>query len=348
MDFKIDGRAIGDGQPVYIIAEVSANHGGSFETAKEMIRGARDAGADAVKLQTYTADTMTLETDAEHFVIRQGTIWDGRTLHDLYQEAYTPWEWQPELKRLADSLGISLFSTPFDASAVDFLEEMGVGAHKIASFEITDVPLIERCAATGKPIIISTGIAEEADIQDALAACRRAGNAQIALLKCTSSYPAPLDAMNLRMIPDLAARFGVISGLSDHSLGLEAPIVATALGARIIEKHFILDRSAGGPDAAFSLELDDFARMVEAVRNAEETLGTVGYTLSEAARRARELSRSLFVARDIPMGGELTDANIRAVRPGFGLAPKHLDALIGRHAKRPLAKGTPLRWEDID
>ncbi|MFH1530203.1 MAG: pseudaminic acid synthase [Pseudomonadota bacterium] len=348
MEFRIDGRPVGDGHPVYIIAEVSANHGGSFERAREMIRAARDAGADAVKLQTYTADTMTLDSDAAPFVIRQGTIWDGRTLHDLYQEAFTPWEWQPELKKWADSLGISLFSTPFDATAADFLEGMGVGAHKIASFEITDIPLIEYVAAKGRPMIISTGIAEEEDIREALAACRRVGNEEIALLKCTSSYPAPLDGMNLRMIPDLAARFGVISGLSDHSLGAEAPVVAVALGARIIEKHFILDRSAGGPDAAFSLQVEEFAAMVQAVRDAEKALGTVNYALSESARRAREFSRSLFVAEDIPPGGELNERNIRSVRPGFGLAPKHLPEVLGRRALRHLAAGTPLRWEDLD
>ncbi len=348
MEFAIDERLVGNGHPVYIIAEISANHGGSFETAREMIHAARDAGADAVKLQTYTADTMTLDSDAAPFVINQGTIWDGRTLHDLYQEAHTPWEWQPKLKKWADELGISLFSTPFDASATDFLEGMDVGAHKIASFEITDIPLIEYVAGKGRPVIISTGIAEEADIREALAACRRAGNDDIALLKCTSSYPAPLDQMNLSMIPDLAARFGVVSGLSDHSLGIEAPVIAAALGARIIEKHFILDRSAGGPDATFSLEVNEFAAMVEAVRNVEKALGTVSYTLPESAQRARELSRSLFIARDIPPGGELTARNIRSVRPGFGLAPKHLPEVMGRHARRHLTAGSPLRWEDID
>ena len=347
MEFTVDGRPLGDGHPVYIIAEVSANHGGSFETAREMIRAARDAGADAVKLQTYTADTMTLDSDAEPFVIRQGTIWDGRTLHDLYQEACTPWEWQPDLKRWADELGISLFSTPFDSTSVDFLEAMDVGAYKIASFEITDVNLIEYVASKGRPVIISTGIAEETDIREALAACRRAGNEQIALLKCTSSYPAPLDEMNLRMIPDLARRFSVLSGLSDHTLGAETPVVAVALGARIIEKHFILDRSMGGPDAAFSLEVDELAAMVEAVRNAEKLLGTVDYTLSEKARRAREFSRSIFVSADVTAGDEFTAQNLRSVRPGFGLPPKHLPELMGRRAARDLAMGTPLRWEDV-
>ena len=347
MEFTVDGRPIGDGHPVYVIAEISANHGGSFETAREMIRAAVDAGADAVKLQTYTADTMTLDSDAEPFVIRQGTIWDGRTLHELYQEACTPWEWQPELKRWAGELGISLFSTPFDPTSVDFLEAMDVGAYKIASFEITDVNLIEYIASKGRPVIISTGIAEETDISEALAACQRAGNEEIALLKCTSSYPAPLDEMNLRMIPDLAQRFGVISGLSDHTLGLEAPVVAVALGAKIIEKHFILDRSMGGPDASFSLDLDELAAMIEAVRNAEKLLGTVDYTLSEKARRAREFSRSLFVAEDIPAGAELTASNVRSVRPGFGLPPKHLPEILGRRAARDLARGTPLSWDDI-
>ena len=347
MEFSIDGRPVGDGHPVYVIAEVSANHGGRFETAKEMIRAARDAGADAVKLQTYTADTMTLDSDAAPFVIRQGTIWDGRTLHDLYEEAFTPWEWQPELKKWAGELGISLFSTPFDATAVDFLEQMGVGAYKIASFEITDLPLIETTAARGRPMILSTGIAEEADIREALAACHRAGNRQVALLKCTSSYPAPLDEMNLRMIPDLAQRFGVIAGLSDHSMGLETPVAAVALGARIIEKHFILERSMGGPDAAFSLEMDEFARMVEAVRNTEQLLGTVNYTLSEKARRAREFSRSLFVAADMAAGETFTRQNLRSVRPGFGLPPKHLPEILGRAAARDLPRGTPLSWDDV-
>jgi len=348
MEFTIDGRPVGDGHPVYIIAEVSANHGGRLETAREMIRAARDAGADAVKLQTYTADTLTLDSDEEPFVIRQGTIWDGRTLHDLYREAATPWEWQPELKRWADELGITLFSTPFDPSAVDFLADMHVGAYKIASFEVTDVPLIEYAAARGRPMIISTGVAEEEDIREALRACERAGNRQVALLKCTSSYPAPLDEMNLRMIPDLAQRFDVVVGLSDHTLGQEAPVVAAALGAAIIEKHFILDRSAGGPDAAFSLEVDEFAGMVEAVRRAERLLGVVDYSLSERAGKARELSRSLFVAEDVAAGEELTPGNVRSVRPGFGLAPKHLPEVLGRRAARDLRAGAPLGWEDIE
>jgi len=348
MEFRIDGRPVGEGHPVYVIAEISANHGGRFETAMEMVRAAHEVGADAVKLQTYTADTLTLDSDAEPFVLRQGTIWDGRTLHELYREAATPWEWQPELKRQADALGISLFSTPFDPGAVDFLGDMGVGAYKIASFEITDVPLIEYAAARGRPLIISTGVATEEDLGEALAACRRAGNPQVALLKCTSSYPAPLDEMNLRMIPDLAERFGVISGLSDHTMGIEAPVVAVALGAKIIEKHFILERSIGGPDAAFSLELDEFARMVEAVRNAELLLGTVDYALSEKARVARQLSRSLFVAEDVAAGEAFTPRNLRSVRPGFGLPPKHLPEILGRLAARDLHAGAPLRWEDVE
>jgi pseudaminic acid synthase len=347
MAFCIDGRPIGEGHPVYIIAEISANHLGRLDLACELVRAAGRAGADAVKLQTYTADTMTLDSAKDPFVIRQGTIWDGRTLYDLYQEASTPWAWHPELGRVAKQAGISLFSTPFDTTAVDFLAQLGVGAIKIASFEVTDVPLIEHAAALHLPMIISTGIATEDDIRTAIEACRRVGNTQIALLQCTSAYPAPLDEMNLCMIPDLARRFDVVPGLSDHTMGPETPIVAVALGARIVEKHLTLDRGMGGPDAPFSLEEREFAAMVASVRNAECLVGKVDYRLSERARQARELSRSLFIVADIEAGEELTRANIRAIRPGFGLPPKLLPALLGRRAARDLTRGTPLTWDCI-
>lgn len=339
----IGSREISERSPVYIIAEISANHNGSLSTAREMIRAAKEAGADAVKIQTYTADTITLDCDNDYFKIQQGTLWDGKTLHDLYKEAYTPWEWQPELKAYADSIRITLFSSPFDQTAVDFLETMDVPAYKIASFEITDIPLIEYTAAKGKPLIISTGVAEEADIQEALAACRRSGNDQVILLKCTSSYPAPLEEMNLRTMADMAERFDVMSGLSDHTMELTTPVAAVALGARVIEKHFILDRSMGGPDAAFSLTIDEFSAMVKAVRDTEKLLGSVTYELSEKSKKSREFSRSLFVSEDMKAGDVITEANVRSVRPGFGMHPKFLPRILGKKVTRDLKRGEPLK-----
>lgn len=332
---------------VFIIAELSANHNGSLETALRTIDAMKDAGADAVKLQTYTPDTITLDCDSDLFTISQGTLWDKRKFADLYAEAMTPWEWHPVLFEHARSLGMEAFSSPFDPSAVDFLETLDVPAYKIASFEITDIPLIEYTAAKGKPIIISTGIATLNDIEEALAACRRAGNDQITLLKCTSAYPAALEEMNLLTISDMVSRFDATVGLSDHTMSLSAPVAAVALGARVIEKHFILDRGMGGADSAFSLEPAEFRAMVDAVRDTEKLMGTVTYELSPKSLKSREFSRSLFVAEEVKAGDILTTRNVRSVRPGFGLPPKYLPEILGRHFTADCPKGTPLDWDLI-
>lgn len=329
---------------VFIIAELSANHNGNIETALESIKGAKRAGADAIKLQTYTADTITLDSDSDDFLIK-GTLWDGRRLHELYQEAYTPWEWHARLFEAAKREGLVCFSSPFDVSAVDFLETLNVPAYKIASLEITDIPLIEYVASKGKPIIISTGIADEKDIEQALEACRRSGNNQIALLKCTSSYPAPMDEANLLMIPDFIRRFNVVAGLSDHTMGITAPVAATILGAQIIEKHFILDRAIGGPDAAFSLNEEEFKSMVIAVREAEKSVGKVDYTLTPGQVKARTFARSLYVVKDVKAGEILTNENVKSIRPGYGLHPKYLPEVLGRKAAKDLVAGTRLTME---
>ena len=327
---------------VFIIAELSANHNGSLEMAKETIRAMKDSGADAVKLQTYTPDTITLDVDNDYFRIKQGTVWDGRGLYELYREAMTPWEWHEELFALIDSLGMVYFSSPFDFSAVDFLENLNVPMYKIASFEITDTNLIRYCAQRQKPMIISTGIAGLTDIELAVETCRSVGNNQITLLKCTSSYPAPLNEMNLMTIADMKSRFGCEVGLSDHTMDSVAPVVAVALGATVIEKHFILDRKLGGADSGFSLEPAEFAKMVEQIRETEQILGSVNYELTPKTKSSREFARSLFVAEDVEAGGELTAQNIRSVRPGFGLHPKYLGEVIGKKASRNLTKGEPL------
>lgn len=332
---------------VFIIAELSANHNGSLETAKETIRAMKESGADAVKLQTYTPDTITLNCDNDYFRIKQGTVWDGRGLYELYAEAMTPWEWHEELFGLARSLGMEVFSSPFDKSAVDFLEELNPYAYKIASFEITDTPLIEYAAAKKRPMIISTGVAELADIELAVETCKKVGNNDITLLKCTSSYPAPLEEMNLATIADMKSRFGCKVGLSDHSMSIAAPVVAVALGAEVIEKHFILDRKMGGADSSFSLEPHEFADMVRTVRDAQKLIGKITYELSEKSKKSREFARSLFVSEDIEAGGELTAQNIRSVRPGFGLHPKHFGDILGKTAVRNLKKGEPLTWDMI-
>ena len=343
MELKIGNRKIGAKYPTFIIAELSANHHHDFTVAKESIRAIKETGADAVKFQTYTPDTITLNCDNEYFRIKQGTIWDGKKLYDLYQEAYMPWEWQPKLKEYAESLGLFCFSTPFDRTAVDFLKKMKVPAYKIASFEITDIPLIEYTALQGKPLLISTGIAALKDIKDAINACRKMGNSKIALLKCTSAYPAPLSEMNLSMIPDLTERFGVVAGISDHSLGLTVPVAAAALGAKIIEKHFILDKKLGGPDAAFSLDLKDFKEMVSEVRKVESAIGKVYYGLADKTRKNREFSRSLFAAKDILPGEVFNADNVRSVRPGYGLHPKYFSRIIGKRARKMIKYGTPLK-----
>ncbi|MCX6074652.1 MAG: pseudaminic acid synthase [Campylobacterales bacterium] len=334
-------------EKVFIIAELSANHNGSLETALKTITAMSEAGADAIKLQTYTPDTITLDCDSDMFTISQGTQWDKRKFYDLYAEAMTPWEWHPILFNHAKSLGMEPFSSPFDPSAVDFLSQLEVPAYKIASFEITDIPLIEYTASKGKPIIISTGIATLRDIEEALDACRRVGNDQITLLKCTSAYPADLEEMNLLTVSDMRERFGVTVGLSDHTMSIAAPIAAVALGARVIEKHFILDRRMGGADSAFSLEPAEFKAMVDAVRDTEKLLGKVTYDLSPKSLKSREFSRSLFVAEDVKEGDVLTATNVRSVRPGFGMAPKHLPAILGKRFSSSALKGTPLSWELI-
>ncbi|MEL5865096.1 pseudaminic acid synthase [Clostridium cochlearium] len=345
--FKINNIKIGEGGKTFIIAEMSANHLQDYDRAIEIIKMAKWAGADAIKFQTYTADTITIDCDNEYFQITQGTIWDGTTLHKLYQEAYIPWEWQPKLKKIAEEEGLICFSSPFDKTAVDFLEEMDVPAYKIASFEITDIPFIEYIASKGKPVIISTGIATLSDIEEAVNACKRMGNNQIVLLKCTSSYPAPVEDANLRTIPNIAETFNVVAGLSDHTLGSEVAIAAVALGAKIIEKHFTLKRSDGGPDAKFSMEPHEFKQMVEDIRNVEKALGSVNYALTGKQIKSREHSRSLFVVKDIKKGEIFTEENVKSIRPGFGLPTKYINDIIGRTCEENLRKGTPLKWEHI-
>ena len=348
MEIKIGKRNIGNDNPVFIIAELSANHLHNFDLAVDTIKAIKESGADAIKLQTYTPDTITIDSDNEYFQIKQDTLWDGKTLYELYKEAYTPWEWQPKLKELAEELGLIVFSSPFDRTAVDFLEEMNVPAYKVASFEITDIPLIEYIASKGKPVIISTGISTLSDIEEAVNACKRMGNHQISLLKCTSAYPAPFKEMNLRTILNLKDTFKAVVGISDHTLGISVPIASVALGAKIIEKHFILDRNMGGPDAAFSLEPEEFRSMVKAVREVESALGDVNYELTEKIKKSREFSRSLFIVEDVKAGDKLTPENVRSVRPGFGLHPRYLDRILGRKAKKDIKKGTPLDWDLVE
>jgi pseudaminic acid synthase len=330
---------------VYIIAELSANHNGSLQTALDTIKAAYECGANAIKLQTYTADTLTLDSDKDDFMIKCGTLWDGRKLYDLYKEAYTPWEWHKELFDYARSLGIDIFSTPFDKSAVDFLETLNPSVYKIASFEITDYELVRYTASKMKPIIISTGIATIDEIQDAVNICKNEGNHQIILLHCTSAYPAPLEDANLLTIPNLAQTFGVISGFSDHTLGIVAPIVAVTLGAKVIEKHFILDRSIGGADADFSLDREEFGNMVKAIRDAEKLLGKVSYDMSPKKQKSRQFSRSLYVAKDIKKGEKFSEENIRSVRPGYGTHPKYLKEILGKVATKDYEFGERFKSE---
>jgi pseudaminic acid synthase len=324
---------------VFIVAELSANHNGSLEVALETIKAAKRAGADAIKLQTYTADTITIDCDKPDFIVKGGTIWDGKTLYELYQEAYTPWEWHEALFQAAAEEELICFSSPFDKTAVDFLEGLNTPAYKIASFEITDIPLIEYAASKGKPIILSTGIATMEDIELALDACRRVGNNDIALLKCTSSYPAPVEEANMAMVKDFAERFGVVPGLSDHTIGSTVPVVATCFGAKIIEKHFILDRSIGGPDASFSMNEEEFTQMVKAVREAEQAIGKVDYTPTEKQIKGRAFSRSLYVVKDIKKGEVITEEHVRSIRPGYGGHPKELNNWLGKEAPKAFVKG---------
>jgi N-acetylneuraminate synthase len=329
---------------VYVIAELSANHNQEFERAARLIAAAKAAGADAVKLQTYTADTITIRSERKIFRIGSGTLWDGRTLYDLYAEAFTPWEWQPKLKKIAEDAGMDLFSSPFDGTAVDFLEGMGVQAYKVASPELVDLPLIRKMAATGKPLIMSTGMATVEEIEEALGAARGAGAPEIALLKCTSEYPSPAEEMNLCAIPELARRFGVPVGLSDHSMGIAGPVAAVALGACIIEKHLTLARADGGPDGAFSLEPQEFASMVDAVRLAEKALGEARIGPAEHEGGSRVFRRSLFVVEDVKRGEKFTGRNVRSIRPAHGLHTRHLDEVLGRCATRDIERGSPLEW----
>ena len=332
----------------FIIAELSANHNGDINIALETVRAAKRAGADAIKLQTYTADTLTIDCKSDYFKINHETAWDGEYLYDLYKRAYTPWEWHEEIFAVAKEEGLVCFSSPFDNSAVDFLEELEAPIYKIASFEIQDVPLIEYAASKGKPMIISTGIAEIKDIELAIETCKKIGNNDITILKCTSAYPAyPADA-NLLTIPDIKKRFGVKVGLSDHTMGIEGPVVATCLGATVIEKHFILDKEIGGADAHFSLDEKEFTEMVTAVRKAELMMGEVNYKLTKNIEKSRQFSRSLFIVQDIKAGEKLNKENVRSIRPGFGLHPKHYKNILGKIIKVDIERGNPLSLDQIE
>jgi len=328
---------------VKIIAEISANHGQDKSIAIETIKAAKRTGADAIKLQTYTPDTITIDCDNKYFRgILKDTIWEGQNLYDLYKEAYTPWEWHKELFKVAREEGLSCFSTPFDNTAVDFLEQFDPPAYKIASFEITDIPLIEYTASKGRPMIMSTGIAELEDIELAVQTCRNAGNNDITLLKCTSSYPAPIEEANLLTLPDMKKRFGTEVGLSDHTIGIVAPVVAVSLGAKVVEKHFIMDKSIGGPDASFSLDENEFTEMVKAVRQAEQSVGEVSYELTEKSKSSKKFARSLFVVKDINAGEKFTEENVRSIRPGNGIHPRFFKDILGCKAKCSIKKGIPL------
>jgi pseudaminic acid synthase len=343
----INSRQIGKGKHSYIIAEMSANHNQDFNQAVKIIKAAKKAGADAIKLQTYTPNTMTIDCDNDYFRIK-GTIWEGKNLYELYGEAYTPWDWQPKLKKIANDLGMDLFSTPFDNSAVDFLEKMDVPVYKVASFELVDIPLLRKIAQTGKPIIMSTGMATLAEIDEAVSAIHEAGGNQLALLKCTSAYPAPPDEMNLRTIPYLAEAFGVPTGLSDHTIGIAVPVAAVALGACIVEKHFTLSRQDASPDSTFSLEPHEFKEMTNAIRRAEKAIGQVSYEIMGKQKAGRVFRRSLFVVKDIKKGEKFTEENVRSIRPGYGLPPKYFDDVVGKKATKDIIRGTPLSWDLIE
>ncbi len=341
----IDGRQVGPGQPCYVIAELSANHNHRLQTALDVISMAVDCGADAVKIQTYTPDTLTIDSDSAPFIVGAGTPWEGRTLYELYADAMTPWEWHEPMKAHADSLGIQLFSTPFDASAVEFLMELGVPAMKIASFEMVDHALIRAVAETGRPMLMSTGMASMNEIDEAVQVARGAGADDLILLRCNSAYPAPLEQMDLRTIPDMAERFDVLTGLSDHTLGVTAAVSAVALGACVIEKHVTMSRAEPGPDSAFSLEPAELQAMIEQVRDVERSLGGVRYGPTDQEKASIAFRRSLFVVEDVLPGEELTADNVRSIRPGYGLAPKHLPDVIGRTAATRIARGTPLELD---
>jgi pseudaminic acid synthase len=351
MKISIGNRKIGTGEPTFVIAEMSANHNQNYDDAVRIIRAAKECGADAIKLQTYTPDTLTIDSDNEHFKIK-GTLWEGENLYSLYRKACTPWEWQPSLQKIAQEVGLIFFSTAFDRTSVDFLEDLGVPAHKVASFELVDIPLIEYMASKGKPLIMSTGMATYEEISDAVEAARGAGAKEIALLKCTSAYPAEPGDMNLMTIPDMVESFGVVVGLSDHTIdptgGISVPVASVALGASIIEKHFTLSRNNVGPDSTFSLEPEELKALVEAVRAAEEALGSVSYGTTEHEKASRVFRKSLFAVEDIRAGEVITEENVRSIRPGYGLKPKRLKEILGRKAKIDIKKGTPISWELLD
>lgn len=347
-EIRIGSAVISETSPTFIVAEMSANHLMDYNRAVETIKAAKQAGADAIKLQTYTADTLTLNSDAPCFQITQGTIWDGTTLYKLYQQAYTPWEWQPELKKIAEDMGLICFSSPFDFSSVDFLEKMDVPAYKIASFEINDIPLIKKVAALGKPVIMATGVATREDIALAVETCKAVGNENVILLKCCSAYPAPYEDINLKTLPVLQTDFECLTGLSDHTMGSAVASAAVALGAKVIEKHLTLKRADGGADAAFSMEPAEFKEMVDTIRIIEKAMGKATYELTEKQQASKELSRSLFVAKDMKAGEVLTPENLRSVRPACGLHTKYYEELLGRKVKEDVKSGTPMAWELVD
>ncbi len=345
---KIENHIISADSPAYIIAEMSGNHNMDFNRAVRIMEAAKESGADAIKIQTYTADTITLNCDSPYFQITQGTLWDGRTLHKLYEEAYTPWEWQPKLKEIANEMGLDFFSSPFDGTSVDFLEEMNVPAYKIASFEITDIPLIKKIASLGKPVIISTGIAKLSDIELALETCRQAGNEDVILLKCCSAYPTPYEDINLRTMVSMAETFDCLTGLSDHTMGSTVAGASVALGGRVVEKHLTLSRAEGGVDSAFSMEPQEFKKMVDDIRIIEKALGKVTYDLTDKQLAEREHCRSLFIAKDMKAGDVFTAENLRSVRPGFGLHTKYYEEILGQKVKKDVAFGMPMSWDLID
>lgn len=341
-DFIIDSNS-----KTFVIAELSANHGHDINIAKQTIKAAKKAGADAIKLQTYTPDTLTIDCNNDYFKLNSGTLWDGRTLYELYSEAYTPWEWHRELMEYSKEMEILFFSTPFDKTAVDFLENLNVPMYKVASFEMMDIPLVEYIASKGKPIIMSTGVSTLSEIEEAVQACRRMGNNQIVLMKCTSEYPAMIEDANLITIPNMKDTFNVEVGLSDHTLGYIAPIVSVVLGAKVIEKHFILDKSIGGPDVSFSLDPKEFENMVKSIRDAEKSIGHIDYSMSSKKARNRIFGRSLFAVKDIKQGDSFTEENIKSIRPSDGIAPKHLSDILDKKAAVDIKRGTPLSWDKI-
>ena len=345
---QIANHIISEDSTTYIIAEMSGNHNMDFDRAVRILHAAKESGADAIKLQTYTADTMTVDCDDPCFQITQGTLWDGTTLHKLYEKAYTPWEWQPKLQKIADDIGLDFFSSPFDSTSVDFLEDLNVPAYKVASFEITDIPLIRKIARLGKPVIISTGIATLADIELAVQACRDEGNENVILLKCCSAYPTPYEDTNLNTMVNLASIFDCIVGLSDHSMGDTVAVASVALGAKVVEKHMTLSRADGGVDSAFSMEPSEFKQMVENIRIAEKAMGKVTYELGEKQKREREHARSLFIASDMKAGDILNKDNMRSIRPANGLHPKYYDELLGKKVNQDVKMGTPLNWGMIN